>query len=224
MTLCRRAGWIALAIATLASTPAIADDTDPPATLIAGKPVHGTALDLVFANFKLDRMSATFAEEKTIALLAKPLTSTGTIYFDRDKGIAKLTLTPRKQAAVLTATSLKIRKGKRTEDIPLAKSKDLKALVLVFPTLLRGEREQLEGAFTIGMYGSEDAWWALELAPKSASLRKLVRKVVVFGNKSAVVALEITEASGDVTRTRLTAILKNGDVPDAEIATAFGAP
>jgi hypothetical protein len=96
--------------------------------------------------------------------------------------------------------------------------------VLVFPTLLRGERKQLESAFTMGMYGSADAWWALELAPKAESLRKRVRKVVVFGNKTSVVSLEITEASDDVTATRLTAILKNGDVPDAEIATAFGAP
>lgn len=37
-------------------------------------------------------------------------------------------------------------------------------------------------------------------------------------------ALQITETSGDTTDTRLSDLHKNGDVPDAEIAAAFGAP
>jgi hypothetical protein len=50
-----------------------------------------------------------------------------------------------------------------------------------------------------------------------------VRRVVVFGRKGEIVSLQITEASGDITDTRLTDLRKDGDVPDAEIAAAFGA-
>jgi outer membrane lipoprotein-sorting protein len=216
---------VALALAAVVGfgAPARADSPAPPATLISGDPAHGAAIDPVFAHFKLDRMSCKFSEEKHIALLARPLKSTGTIFFDRDKGIARATLTPKPQQVVLTRTSLKIKKDDKTEEIPLDKSKDLKAFALIFPTLLRGERAELEKTFDMGLYGGDSDWWALAFTPKTDSLKKLVKRVVVFGRKDQVFSLQIAEASGDTTDTRLTDVLKNGDVKDAEIATAFGA-
>ncbi|HEY0484555.1 MAG TPA: outer membrane lipoprotein carrier protein LolA [Kofleriaceae bacterium] len=204
--------------------PAPATGSDvPPARLLSGDAAHGAALDPVFAQFKLERLGCKFSEQKHIALLARPLSSTGTIYFERDRGIARTTLTPKRQQVVLTRTSLRIRTDERTEDIPLDKSKDLKAFALIFPALLRGERTELERAFDLGLYGSDKAWWALALTPKTDSLRALVRRVVVFGRHGEIVSLQITEASGDITDTRLTELRKDGDVPDAEVAAAFGA-
>src|SRR5262249_25941083 len=127
------------------------------------------------------------------------------------------------EQVVLTRTSLRIRSGKRDEDIPLDKTKDLKAFALIFPTLLRGDRRELERAFDLGLYGSDKAWWALAFVPKADSLRKLVKRVIVIGRQRDVFSIQIDEASGDTTETRLTDILNNGAVPDAEIATAFGA-
>jgi outer membrane lipoprotein-sorting protein len=125
---------------------------------------------------------------------------------------------------VLTRTTLRIRKGEHTEDIPLDKSQDLKAFALIFPTLLRGERGELERAFDLGLYGSDHDWWALAFTPKAESLKKLVKRVVVFGRQGEVVGLQVTEASGDTTDTRLTDVRRNADVPDAELTAAFGAP
>jgi outer membrane lipoprotein-sorting protein len=226
----RGRGWVALAIAAIASGPAVAGPAAsagsdaPPASLLSGTAVHGSAIDPVFAHLTLDRLSCKFSEEKHIALLARPLRSAGTIYFARDKGIARTTLTPKVEQVVVTATSIRIRTATRSEEIPLDKTKDLKAFALVFPTLLRGDRTELERAFDIGLYGSDAGWWALAFTPKTDSLRALVRRVVVFGRKAEIVALQVAEASGDTTDTRLTEIHKNTNVPDAEIATAFGAP
>ena len=126
---------------------------------------------------------------------------------------------------MLTKTSLRIRKDKHTEDIPLDKSKDLKAFALIFPTLLRGDRAELERAFAVGLYGSDDGLVGADVhAEDRFAAQARPQRVVVVGRKSELVSLQIVEASGDTTDTRLTDILKNGDVPDAEIATAFGAP
>ena len=195
----------------------------PPANLLTGEAKHGAALDPVFVHFKLDKMSCKFSEQKHIALLAKPLTSSGVIFYDRDKGIARTTLAPKKQQVVLTKTTISIRSDKHTEEIPLDKTKDLRAFAMIFPSLLRGDRAELEKAFDIGLYGSDSDWWALSFAPKADTLKKLVKKVVVVGHKGDVVSLQVVEASGDTTDTQLTDVLKNGDVPAAEIATAFGA-
>jgi hypothetical protein len=223
----RRRTWCAVALAVFASgvagRAARADEPKPPAGLISGEPAYGRAVDPVFAYFKLDRLRCRFSEDKHVALLARPLHSTGTIYFDRTRGIARTTLTPRRQDAILTAASLRLRTGDHTEEIPLDKTRDLRAFALIFPTLLRGDRFELERSFELGLYGSERDWWALALTPKAESLRALVRRVVVIGHKAELVSLQIAEASGDTTETQLTAVTRNADVPDAEIAIAFGA-
>lgn len=210
-----------VAIVAIWIGPAHADA--PPDTLISGEPARGGAIDQVFKLLELKRLGCKFTEEKRVALLARPLKSTGTIYFDRDKGIARTTLTPKVQHVVLTKTTLRIKTVKKTEEIPLDKSKDLKAFALIFPSVLRGDRAELERSFSIGLYGSEKDWWALAFTPKTDSLKKLIKRVIVFGKKTDVVSLQIVEASGDTTATQLTDILKNADVPDAEIAEAFGA-
>jgi outer membrane lipoprotein-sorting protein len=221
----RAAVAMALAIAGIASGAAAETKTEaPPANLVSGDAAHGAALDPVFAHFRLARLACTFSEEKHIALLAKPLRSSGTIYYDRDKGIARTTKAPKPEHVVVTRTTLRFRKGDHTEEIPLDKSKDLKAFALIFPTVLRGDRGELERSFDIGLYGSDAAWWALAFTPKTDSLRAMVRRVVVFGHKAELVALQVVEASGDTTETQLSEIRTNGAVPDAEIASAFGAP
>jgi outer membrane lipoprotein-sorting protein len=221
----RAAVAMALAIAGIASGAAAETKTEaPPANLVSGDAAHGAALDPVFAHFRLARLACTFSEEKHIALLAKPLRSSGTIYYDRDKGIARTTKAPKPEHVVVTRTTLRFRKGDHTEEIPLDKSKDLKAFALIFPTVLRGDRGELERSFDIGLYGSDAAWWALAFTPKTDSLRAMVRRVVVFGHKAELVALQVVEASGDTTETQLSEIRTNGAVPDAEIASVFGAP
>lgn len=197
---------------------------EPPANLLSGAPAHGAALDPVFARLQLQRLRCAFHDEKHIALLARPLVSSGVITFDRDRGIVRSTTAPHAEKAVLTRTALRIQRGDRVEDIPLDRSKDLQAFALIFPTLLRGERPAIERSFDLALYGRADAWWALELTPRSDSLRALVRRVVVFGRAGELAALQIAEASGDTTDTRLSDLHRNGDVPDAEIAAAFGAP
>lgn len=199
-------------------------NNEPPADLLSGKPAHGAAIDPVFARLQLQRLRCAFHDQKHIALLARPLVSTGVITFDRDRGIVRSTTAPHAEKAILTRTALRIQKGGRVEDIPLDKSKDLQAFALVFPTLLRGERQAIERSFEIALYGRADAWWALEFTPRSDSLRVLVRRVVVFGRAGELAALRVAEASGDTTDTRLSDLHTNGDVPDAEIAAAFGAP
>ena len=113
------AGALALAGAPLAAAPPKpqakpetrpeANVDEPPAGLVSGEPAHGAALDPVFAHFKLDRLACTFREDKRIALLARPLHTTGAIYYARDQGIARETRTPRPERVVVTPTALRIR-------------------------------------------------------------------------------------------------------------------
>ena len=211
--------WVGVGDVVSAS-PAATNDR-PPADLLAGTASRGPELDAVFAHFSVDRLACKFREQKHIALLAKPLQSAGIIYFDRKRGVARKTLTPAAAEVVITATTLRTRSGGRTETISLEKSKQLKVFALIFPTLLRGDRGELDRSFQMGLYGKEQGWWALAFTPREPALKTVVDKVLVFGRGSDVVLLQVNEASGDRTETALSDIVKNGEVPDAAIAAAF---
>jgi hypothetical protein len=212
---------VVIAIITAIAGPAAADE---PAAVLAGAPARGAAIDPVFAKIKFDRLRCAFHEDKHVALLAKPIRSAGTIVFDRTRGIARITTAPKPSRAVLTQASLRITTDQHTEEIPLDKMRDLRAFALIFPTLLRGDRGELERAFELGLYGDAKASWALAFVPRAEALRKLVSRVVVLGRADTLVGLQISEASGDSTDTQLTDVVINAAVPDAEISTAFGAP
>ncbi|HEY0252580.1 MAG TPA: outer membrane lipoprotein carrier protein LolA [Kofleriaceae bacterium] len=209
------------ALLAVALCARIASADSPPDNLVSGTPKTGAEIDPTLAHLKLDRMRATFTEQKHVALLAKPLRSAGTIYFDRAQGVVRIQTAPKPQQVTVTKTKLVIKSGTRVEEVPLDKSKDLRAFALVFPSLLGGDRVALAASFEIGLYGTDTGWWALSLTPKSESLKKLLKSVVVIGQKSDPVELKITEASGDVTETELTEVARDKAVTDADIAQAF---
>jgi hypothetical protein len=173
---------------------------------------------------RLDRLRADFTEEKHIALLAKPLRSTGQLFFERARGMARVTRSPAPERVTLTATTLHIEKGGKVEEVPLERSKSLRGFAVILPALLRGDRAGLEATFDLELEGSARESWKLSLYPKDAGLCGLLRRVVVSGQGPEVRALQVEETSGDVTDTRLSGTARNEAVPPAEIAKAFGAP
>lgn len=213
------AGRIALVIAL--STPLSAAAPVPetaPATLLDSKPAGASTLAAVMKMLGVDRMAADFVEQKHSSLLAKPLVTKGTLVYARDRGLVRTVAGPRAQQVIVTQKALTIKKGKRTDTVPLAKSKDLQAFALVFPALLRGDRDEIAQAFDLAVRGSEQDWWALTLTPKAASLRKMIDEVVVIGHGHEVRELRVVEASGDHSEMALSSIRTNSDVADNELS------
>lgn len=218
-------GWRSSLLAIVLTLGTVAH-AEPPSTCPRVAASAPGAVDPLFDGLRLgrlQRLKAEFSEEKQIALLARPLRQKGVLYFDRDRGIARLTHTPRRERVVLTATSLRIEKGGTLEEIRFDKSKALRAFALVFPALLRGERSELEAAFVLRVEGTIKDAWSLTLVPRDAALCGLVSRVVVAGRGAEVSSLQVVEASGDTTSTRFSAIARNDAVPAAEVARGFGA-
>lgn len=215
-------GWLGVALLIGHSADAGPRRDTPPPGLVTGEPARGASLDAVIARVAFDRLMCKFSEDKRVALLARPLKSTGMIYFDRAKGVVRQASTPKAGEVVVTKDAVRIRDGRRVETIPLAKSRELRAFATVFPTVLRGDRAELESSFEIGLFGSERGWWALAFTPRSEALRAMITRVLVFGHGTDIVSLQVSEASGDRTDTRLFDVAVNGAVSDAVIASAFG--
>jgi Outer membrane lipoprotein carrier protein LolA-like len=220
--------WRLSAIALLVSlgTGSVGYGDQAPSGCPKRTPHPAGAVEPLFEMLRLDgleRLRADFSEEKHIALLARPLRSTGTLYFERTRGMARLTRTPAPERVVLSTTTLRIEKADKVEEVPLDKSKTLRGFALIFPALLRGDRASLEATFDLELDGVAKGDWSMTLLPKDPALCGLLRRVVVTGKGAGVKALRVEEASGDTTETRLSRIARNEAVPPAEIAQAFGA-
>lgn len=219
--------WSGLALLLGLASARVGHGDEPTAQCAKRTPQRAGAVEPLFELLRVDRLErlrAEFSEEKHIALLARPLRSTGTLYFERARGIARLTRTPGPERVVLSTTTLRIEKAGRVEEVPLDKSKTLRGFAQIFPALLRADRATLEATFDLALDGTPAQAWSLTLFPKDPALCGLLRRVVVSGQGPEVRALEVEEASGDTTDTRLSAITRNEAVPPAEIAKAFGAP
>jgi hypothetical protein len=224
----RRCSVLGLVIAAfaIAAAGALAHADEPAAACPKRTPHDASQAEPLFELLRLDRLErlrADFAEEKHIALLAKPLRQSGQMFFDRTRGVARLTRTPAAERVVLSTTTLRIEKAGKVEEVPLDRSKTLRGFALIVPALLRGDRATLEATFDLDLAGAAKDAWSLTLWPKDPALCGLLRQVVVAGQGPEVRSLRVEEASGDTTETRLSGTARNEAVPPAEIAQAFGA-
>jgi len=143
-------------------------DAPPPAASTAV-----TSLDALFALLaRSPGLFARFHEEKQIALLVLPIKSDGTLHFDRRHGLAKHTLSPRKQSVLLSGSALTMWDGSRTETVPLQSSAPLRALAEAFSLMLAADRAGLEKSFSLG-FRSDGHAWQLALVPTDPELKKL---------------------------------------------------
>jgi hypothetical protein len=212
---------VACALFTGAGVPARADAPAPPPDPAA------SGINSVAALFALMARSpglfARFHEEKQIALLVLPIKSDGTLHFERKHGLAKHTLSPRKQSVLLSGSALTMWDGSRTETVPLQSSAPLRALAQAFSLMLAADRAGLEKSFSLGFH-SAGRTWQLALVPTDPELKKLVTEIDVAGDLATPKTLLVREASGDVGTTTLEDVDFDKHYTDGEAAAVFKVP
>ncbi|MBK9071557.1 MAG: outer membrane lipoprotein carrier protein LolA [Myxococcales bacterium] len=197
----------------------------PPANLRTQPLLPAAAQAKLFAQLRgIGNLHATFAEAKKITLLIKPLLSSGEIFFDRERGLARQTLAPSPQKVVLTSKTLSIWDGTSVRHTSLAQARDVAAIASAFPMLLRGDGPGLATMFRLELRGDTAGWWMLTLTPQRASLAKMLRNIAIVGHGSALYALEVYEANGDHARTVFDHVVINGAISDAAAQAWFSLP
>lgn len=167
---------------------------------------------------------ARFHEEKKITLLVAPLVSDGTLHFDRGRGLARHTLSPRRQSVLVTATTLSFWDGKSVETVPLASSAPLRALADTLRMILAADRAGLEGRFQLAYGVDPSGTWKLGLVPRTNELASLVSSIDVTGRGRLLQSLRVAEARGDVSTTTFTDVDPDRRYSDAEARAVFVVP
>ena len=153
---------------------------------------------------------ARFNERKFSALLKAPIESSGTLTFRAPDFLEKRTVEPQLESVRIEGNVVTYEGSptggavqKRTfalSDVPL-----LAALSESLRATLAGDLPALRRHYDVSWSAAQaPAGWQLTLVPRERALRDAVAKVVLRGAGNEVSAVEIVEASGDLTLMQIT--------------------
>jgi hypothetical protein len=180
-----------------------------PASLLAGlalmllarsAPADGNwTLERLLAGFaRTHEAHASFIERKRVAVLDRPLVSTGELTFVAPDRLEKRTLRPRRELLSVTGNHLSIERGDRTLEIDLRSYPEVAAFVESIRGTLAGDRGTLERFYRLKVEG-DAASWALTLTPRAPGMAALVEHVRIAGQGAEISVVEIQQANGDST-------------------------
>jgi outer membrane lipoprotein-sorting protein len=139
---------------------------------------------------------ATFVETKRIAMLDKPVESSGELLFVAPDRLEKRTLKPRPESMVVDGDELSIERGNRNYHLRLQSYPELAAFIDSIRGTLAGNLKTLERDFRLNLSGTASAW-TLQLFPFDEKMKAVVRRIVITGAQGQVNTIEIDQADGD---------------------------
>jgi Outer membrane lipoprotein carrier protein LolA-like len=138
----------------------------------------------------------TFVERKFLAMLDRPLESSGELLYDAPDRLEKRTLKPRPESLVLDRGVLTARRGRHTYVLDLRGYPQVIPFIESVRATLAGDRAALERVFSVTFVGSFDDW-ALLLVPLDAKLASTVKEIRIAGALDTIHSVEILDADGD---------------------------
>jgi Outer membrane lipoprotein carrier protein LolA-like len=193
-----------------------------PAPRTPAKPVD---LDgLLGALQHMPGLEADFVEDKHIAMLAKPLTSRGKLYFTHPGLLLRRVEAPQRSEVLITPDSLRTRDASGEQTLDLRARPDVRPFVESLTWILGGNRAALGAVYTL-TFTPEAAGrgWLLSLAPKQKPLNQLIAEIRIAGQGLRVETVEVRETSGDRAVTRILTANPERQFDAAERARLFGA-
>lgn len=175
--------------------------------LLTGRaPATDDELVRLFAELGARReRRARFSERKFSALLKAPIESSGTLLFRAPDLLEKRTLEPQRESVriegnVVTYEGAPLGGAMQKRTFTLTDAPLLAALSESLRATLAGDLPGLRRHYDVS-WGAAQAPndWQLTLAPRERALREAVLKIVLRGTGSEVSAVEVVEASGDLT-------------------------
>jgi hypothetical protein len=138
----------------------------------------------------------TFVEKKYIALLDRPVESSGELLYDAPDRLEKKTLEPKPESLVLEGGTVSAQRGRRHYVLDLKQYPQIVPFIESIRATLAGDRAALEQVFQVDFRGSVDHW-ALGLVPRDPKLARTVKEIHIEGEKDVIHSVEIREADGD---------------------------
>ena len=139
---------------------------------------------------------ASFVEKKSIAMLDKPVESSGELLYTAPDHLVKRTLKPKPESMTVDAGTLIIERGRQKHHLQLQDYPELAAFIDSIRGTLAGYRKALERSYRLSLEGTTERW-TLQLIPVDEKMQAVVKRIRIAGVRDAVRSIEITQADGD---------------------------
>lgn len=139
---------------------------------------------------------ASFVEKQYVALLDKPVQSSGEMVYNPPDRLEKHTLLPKPESMVLDKDTVSLERNKRRMSINLSSRPEARAFVESIRSTLSGNRQALEAYYRLELKG-ESPDWTLTLLPSDASISALMQRITISGSQKQVRHIEYLQADGD---------------------------
>ncbi len=137
-----------------------------------------------------------FIEQYFMAMLKRPIESSGDMSYDAPNHLEKRTLKPRAETLVLDGGVLTLERGPRRQVVDLHAYPQIQPFVESIRATLAGDRGALERVFHLDFAGSPQRW-SLTLVPLDARVAKNVAEVNIIGVQDQLLKIEIRQPDGD---------------------------
>ena len=189
-----RRGARRLGVLTAAALAGTVPDTSAAAAATATQPADYERLLELLAERRQGRVS--FTETQYLAILDRPLQSSGELLYAAPDRLEKRTLKPKAETLVLEHGVLTAHRGHRTYVMALREYPQVAPFIESIRATLAGDRAALEGLFRVEFTG-DLAHWTLLLTPADATLAAVVKDIRIEGERDAIRAVEIRQRDGD---------------------------
>ncbi len=139
---------------------------------------------------------ARFVERKSIAMLDKPVESSGELLYSAPDHLEKRTLKPQAESMIVNGDELHIERGRQTYNLQLQSYPELAAFIDSIRGTLAGDRKALERNYRLSLEGSAEHW-NLQLLPLDEKMQAVIQRIRINGVRDQVRSIEITQADGD---------------------------
>ncbi len=144
---------------------------------------------------------AVFSEEKTIAALAKPLLSAGTLHYTAPALLEKHTEEPTEERLVVDGNQLTLERPAEhlRQTLTLEQQPEIRALVESIRGTLSGNLAGLRQYYSLRFEGGAEGWH-LTLAPLNSRVQEFLKSIRLDGKGTHILLIETLEANGDSSR------------------------
>lgn len=139
---------------------------------------------------------ASFVEKKSIAMLDKPVESSGELFYVAPDHLEKRTFKPKPESMTVDGGALIIERSRQKHRLQLQDYPEVAAFIDSIRGTLAGDRHALERNYRLSLEGTNEHW-ILQLLPVDGKMQAVVKRIRIAGVRDTVRSIEITQADGD---------------------------
>jgi hypothetical protein len=137
-----------------------------------------------------------FIEQQFLAVLSRPIESSGELRYDAPDRLEKRTLKPHAETLVLTGEVLSVERAHSKRVTDLHAYPQVLPFIESIRATLAGDRKALERLFRLDFAGSVSRW-TLTLVPLESKVKQSVSQVRIDGAGDQLLKVEIRQPDGD---------------------------